>query len=244
MVQFLLQNVKRRDDVIGRLAKAYGVKPVKEWNGRSIPVIVGNGNGMFEVQETCLKENIPYIYIDHGYFRRAFNLEWYRISVSHYHTRDWRDSDRKHSGKVHQWKTGEHVVIIPPNAHAAKLYKAKDWLDKTTETVKNHTDRRIIVKEKGVGSLPDSLENAHCVVSFGSVAEVEAAMYGIPVFCSEYSPCVPIGEQDFTKIETPSYPDRGQWLRSLAGAEYRTGEEVMALERICPLVPIPIYKQP
>lgn len=244
MVQFLLQNVKRRDDVIGRLAKAYGVHPVEKWDGVSIPCFVGNGNGFDELQLSCRNQGIPYIYIDHAYFRRGFSLEWYRICLSHYHCTDWRESDRKWSGKVKDWKKdGKTIVFIPPNEHAKKIYKANDWLDKAIETVKNNTNRRIVVKNKGVGSLSDALENAFAVVSFGSVAEVEAAMSGIPVFCSEYSPCVPIGTQDFTRIETPSYPDRTQWLKSLAAAEYTAGEEIQALERICQLAPIQNYKQ-
>jgi len=244
-VQFLTSGIFRRDKIIGRLAKAYGDKTSKEWDHKSIPVFVGNALGTVEIQIECRERGIPYLYIDHGYFRRSFNMDWYRICVSHYHNTDWSDSDRKWSGKVQDWKKeGETVVIIPPNEHAKKIYKAYDWLDKTIETVKNHTNRKIVIKEKGVGDLSESLKEAFCVVSFGSVAEVDAVMKGIPVFCSEYSPCVPIGIQDFTKIEAPIYPDREKWLRSLAAAEYEAGEEVLALERVCQYKLIRTYKQP
>lgn len=150
---------------------------------------------------------------------------------------------RNHSGKVYEWrKDGDHVVILAPTDAVKDVYQAHDWLDKTVETVKNSTNRKIVIKHKGIGAFNDVLENAFAVVSFGSVADVQSIMYGVPVFCSEYSPAVPIGQTDFTKIETPSYPDRGQWLKSLAAAEYSAGEEIEALERICQIIPSNYFK--
>lgn len=244
-MQFLTTGIQRRDSVIGRLAKAYGAKTTGKWDHQSIPVLVGNALGMDQVQIECRARNIPYVYIDHGYFRRSFNMDYYRICVSNFHCTDWRDSDRKWSGSVKDWKKdGEHVVILAPTEAVSKVYQIHDWLDKTIETVKNNTNRKIVVKHKGIGGFNEILESAFAIVSFGSVADVQAAMHGIPVFCSEYSPAIPIGLTDFTKIETPIYPDRAKWLRSLAAAEYEAGEEVLALERICQSKPIVTFRLP
>lgn len=244
-MQFLTTGIQRRDHVIHRLAKEYGAKTTNTWDHQSIPVLVGNSLGMDLIQIECRQRGIPYVYIDHGYFRRSFNLGYYRICVSNFHCTDWRDSDRKASGKPKDWETdGEDVVILAPTDAVKDVYQAHDWLDKTVETVKNSTNRKIIIKYKGIGGLSDVLENAFAVVSFGSVADVESVMRGIPIFCSEYSPAIPIGLTDFTKIETPIYPDRAKWLRSLAAAEYEAGEELIALERICPFLHTQNFKTP
>lgn len=239
-MQFLTTGIARRDQVIHRLASAADTEAVAQWDGQSTPVLVGNCNGMDVVQIECRAKGIPYVYIDHAYFRRDFQMRTYRICVSGFHCADWRDSDREAAVKLTKWQQGRpdgHIVVIEPSDAVKRVYKAENWLDTTIGTLKNSTQRRIVVKKKGIGGLRDALIDSWCAVTFGSVADVEAAVFGIPVFCSEHSPAVPIGLQDFTKVETPIYPERAKWLRSLAAAEYSVGEEKLALERVCHFLP-------
>jgi len=244
-MQFLTTGVNRRDAVIHRLASAAGVQATGTWDHKSIPVIVGNCDGMAEVQIECREKEIPYVYIEHAYFQRDFKMDSYRICVSGFHCSDWRDSDREPKVKLGKWQIpagGDKIVVIEPSLAVQKIYGELEWLDKTIEMLKNSTNRPITIKRKGVGGLRDALIDSWCAVSFGSVADVEAVLFGIPIFCSKHSPAVPVGQTDFTKIETPIYPDRAKWLRSLAAAEYSAGEEHLALDRICHLPLIRTYK--
>jgi hypothetical protein len=60
-------------------------------------------------------------------------------------------------------------------------------------------------------------------VSFGSVADVQASICGVPVIVSSHSPAIPISNT-FENIENLQYPDRTQWLRSIASAEWHKDE--------------------
>jgi len=237
-MQFILSGVERRDNCLKRLQSVTGGQLVKNWDGESIPVIVGNLHGADEIQIECREKNIPYISIDHGYFRRDLNLKYARFCVSHYHCNDWRDYEESPEVNVFDWKDyGDHVVVLPPAEYVAKIYKAKDWLDETVETLRKNTDRLIMVKRKNDGDLFSVIKDCWAVVSFGSVGDVESALYGKPLFTSDFSPASPISLKDFTKIETPVYPDRTQWLRSLYGCEWESSEMKQCWDRLCPLLP-------
>ena len=232
-MQFILSGVERRDNCLKRLHQVTGGELVRNWNGESTPVVVGNLHGADEIQTECRDKKIPYVYIDHGYFRRDLNLKYARFCVSNYHCNDWRDYEEPPKVSVFDWKDfGGHVVILPPAEYVARVYKASNWLHDTIETVRKHTDRVIMVKRKHEGDLFSVIKDCWAVVSFGSVADVECALYGKPLFTSEFSPASPISLKDFTKIESPIYPDRSRWLRSLYGCEWESTEMKECWDRL------------
>jgi hypothetical protein len=229
-IELILSGVARRDNCLKRFAEACGGRLVKEWDGKSIPVVVGNLHGADDIQIECRKRPHPYIVIDHGYFNRDFNLSWARFCVNNYHCTDWRDSDRK-IPKVHEWKHGDNIVVIPPSEKIAKIYNAHDWLEVITSDIKRYSDKKIVVKHKNEGRLSDVLRNAHCLVSFGSVSEVEAMIYGIPVIVSAHSPAITVSNR-IENIENLVYPDRIRWLHSLVAAQWHKDEMKQCWQRI------------
>lgn len=229
-MQLILSGVERRDNWLKAFAVASGGILTRNWDGESIPVVVGNLNGTAEIQIECRKRGTPYVLVDHAYWNRDFNLGNARVCVSNYHCTDWRTSDRL-IPSVQPYKQGKAIIVIPPAPYIQKIYNAHNWTDETVAKLKTLTDRPIVVKNKGEGELAKYLAKAHALVSFGSVSEVEAAIAGVPVFTSEYSPAVPIS-QDIAQIETPSYPDREQWLRALAASQWRITELDKCWERL------------
>lgn len=229
-MQLILSGIERRDNCLKRFAEHSKGILTPQWDGESIPVVVGNLHGADKIQMQCRERGIPYILIDHGYFNRCTQLTWARFCVNNYHCTDWRTSDRK-IPKAQEWKRGNHIVLLPPANHIAEIYSAKDWVDNTVAELKKYTDRKIITKIKGRGDLGAVLKGAHAVVSFGSVGEIEAALQGIPVYSSPYSPTVPIS-QPLSEIEQPKYPDREGWMRSLAACEWRKDEMAQCWQRI------------
>lgn len=180
----------------------------------------------------CMKEDYPFFHLDHAYFNRGYSNGNCRVSYRHFHTTkllDVPDDRVALTGKsLGDWKTGgKHIVLIEPSERICSvLYNVKgvagtpkDWLRKAEHILRKSTDRPIVVKKKS-GSLIEVLKGAHALVSLSSVAEVEAALHGIPVFTSEDSPAAPISEKDLSKIETPIYPEREGWLRSLSYANF------------------------
>ena len=229
-IELILSGVERRDNCLKRFAEACKGSLVKEWNGKSIPVIVGNLHGADDIQIECRKRNYPYILIDHGYFNREMNLTWARFCVSNYHCTDWRDSDRK-IPKIKEWQQGDNIIVIPPSDKIAKIYNAYNWTDEAIHRIRLFSDRKIIVKHKSEGSLGEHLKNAHCLVSFGSVSEVEAMIHGVPVIVSQHSPAIPVSNK-IENIENLVYPDRIRWLHSLAAAEWHKDEMDKCWQRI------------
>lgn len=233
--------VDRRDLVLKKFASVNGAQLTNLWDGESIPMIVGNNNGNDEIQRKCLKEGKSWIYIDHAYFNRtAPMLDSFRLCVNGFHCNDWRDSDRVPDTKVRPWREGkgEDVVVILPARKEWTIFPIQEWLDEVKDCLPKHTDRRIIYKEKGNGDLLKCLEKAWCVVCSGSVADVDAIRYGVPAICNKFSPVWPIAQHDLSQVESPIYPDRQKWLRSLAASEWRQDEVDLAWERIKCLLPL------
>lgn len=220
MLQFILTGVERRDDCLKRLHRVAGGTLTKNWDGKSIPVVVGTMNGTDDIQVECRKQNIPYVYIDNGYFNRSNFLTYARYCFNNYHCTDWRTSDKK-IPKMKKWKKdGKDIIVLSISPTTEKIYNVYGWLDNILEEIKKYTDRNIIIKDKDDPvPLAKYLENAHAVVSFTSVGDVESVLNGVPVYGSEFGPVVPI-TQPLSEIESPKYPDRTAWASSLAAAEW------------------------
>jgi len=229
-MQLILSGIERRDNVLKRLQTHCKGILTRDWDGKSIPVVVGNLHGADNIQMECMKQNIPYILIDHGYFHRASDLSWARFCVNNYHCTDWRSSDRE-IPKTHEYRSGENVVILPPADKIAYIYQKYNWLDQTIEEIRKYTERKVVVKRKGEGDFKQTMKKAHVIVSFGSVADVEASIHGIPVIVSDHSPAMPISNK-IQDIENLKYPDRTEWLRSLASAEWHKDEMDKCWERL------------
>ena len=59
----------------------------------------------------------------------------------------------------------------------------------------------------------DALNNCHAVVTHNSTACIDSCIRGVPTFCtSDLALAWPVANKDLTKIESPEYPDRDQWV--------------------------------
>ena len=72
----------------------------------------------------------------------------------------------------------------------------------------------------------EAIASCHAVVTHNSTASTDSCVRGIPTFCtSDLAICWPVANRDLTKIESPEYPDRTQWLNDL-GYKMWTTEEI------------------
>ena len=94
---------------------------------------------------------------------------------------------------------------------------------------RKHTDRPIVIRDKGLR--PDRIKNGsvasqchreriHSVVTYQSMAALEAIHFGIPAFTM--APCCvqSVANTDLSKIENPVYPDPNKFLNLLAYLSY------------------------
>jgi hypothetical protein len=190
--------------------------------------------------------NRTFIYWDRGYLRRVFATwlpkgsdmgipggyyRWHVNAIQMQQVHDVPDDRWKFlrlDQEVKPWrKSGKHIVIAATLPSYWDLFSDAQWLPRTLALLKQHTDRPIIVREKeSKVPLAVELKDAHCLVTHGSVAAVEAVVMGCPVFVDAISAAALVGKTDFTQIEAPIYPDREKWLHSLAYNQFNEAELV------------------
>jgi len=176
---------------------------------------------------------LPFIHLDHAYFKRGYrnppDTANFRVNYCHFHqTRlitglppDRADQWRK---RVQPWKTdGASIIVIIPSDRISGFLGEREWAKRVSQELRRYTSRPIIVKEKGPG-LDGYLKTAWAVVSLSSVSEVEAVLAGVPVFVGKHSPANQVGSGWIESIESPQYPDREDWLRTLSYSQFNGDE--------------------
>ena len=169
----------------------------------------------------------PFVFMDHAYFERGYDKANFRILINQVHQTDvipQLPRDRVPQDKDWRETRGSKVYVIPVAPNLATWHDAHHWTSDTVAELKRHTDREIIVKPKNGIPLKDLLHTAWAVVSHSSVAGVEAAQHGIPVFGPSTSPAFFVGNQFLDKIETPSFPERKEWLKTLSYSQFTLAE--------------------
>ena len=130
------------------------------------------------------------------------------------------------------------ILIVTPSDKPCQFYNVeKDvWLAETIATIKQFTDRPIIVREKGLR--PDRIkdntvaaqcyrERIHSVVTYQSMAALEAMHYGIPAFTMAPSCVDSVANRNLADIENPKYPTDAEFknlLHYLAYCQYTLEE--------------------
>lgn len=177
-----------------------------------------------------IREGLDFLYVDNPYFNRADKRNNFRLIRRNVHLTRLLDrpDDRSRKFKIvlKPWrKRGKSIVVIPPSPLYVKIYGADNWLRDTLQTLKQVSKRRVRVKENKLEPLEPYLKGTHAVVTFGSVAGVEAAILGVPVFSGPICPTLPISAGALENIDSPIYSDlRQEWINSLAYASWSMAE--------------------
>ena len=225
-----LNGAKKRDEFLRALAKGFDgqVYDTSSSFKGGLTVTWGFDHDSFQRMVECRKEKRPFLFLDHAYFKRGYENGHCRLVINGVHQSELvkvpDDRLKKFGVEVQPWRKGREVLVIVPSENVCRFlgYPLR-WAQETANELKKYTDRPIRLKFKGPG-LVGELKDCHAVVSLASVAEVEAAKFGVPVFASKHSPAAPIAEQDFSRIEQPIYPEREMWLRGLAYSTWHISE--------------------
>jgi hypothetical protein len=178
-----------------------------------------------------------FIYWDRGYARRIFatdlprgeNGGYYRWHLNAYQMRAIRDrpDDRWRRLKTEVWpwaRDGRHIVVAEPSPTYQRFHAIEGWTWATVEALKQVTDRHIVIRTKEMQRfgrrLHEDLRGAHCLVTHGSNAAVEAVIMGCPVVVHPDSAAALVGLTDLRLVESPVYPERRRWLNSLAYSQF------------------------
>lgn len=257
----------KNDAIVTDLANGAGATFLNGWKALenvdiSSPVIFRSMTQRKTVQ-LCEKQGRDYYYIDTGYIGNLDKRKnWHRVvknGMQHSNPRYDLSNDRfekivnnrnylRFPGK---WKkNGKSILVVTPSEKPCKFYgiNRNVWVKNTIAELKKHTDRPIIVRDKGLrrerigrNSIYHQIEddNIFAVVTYNSIAATEAIGFGIPAFTLAPNAADPFCLKDLSKIEDPFYEDPDKvikwqhWLGycQFTPEEMRLGEAMKIIER-------------
>ena len=128
-----------------------------------------------------------------------------------------------HGVSLEKWKPGrrkrgDRILIVPPSQKVFNHFggDAKEFTEKLIKEIKLYTDRPIEIRPK-VGrdkrvsyTVQDQLRsgNYHCIVTYNSIASLEAITVGMPAAVTGPNAGSYLSEKDLKNIDEPYYPDR------------------------------------
>lgn len=242
-----------QDPYINQFAQGSGFKPTSTENfvyESSNDPIVLRGILKKKIIHQCWEDCRDFFYVDTGYFGNEKTQTnpngwkyWHRIvknNLQHGEIVD-RPDDRFQlfNKKINPWrKNGRKILVAKPDEKPMKFYglDLDNWLEETVNTIKQHTDRPIEIRDRAKQRLTrvnSTLEQAladdvFALVTFNSIAATESVFFGIPAFT--LAPCnaaSPVSSNDLSQIDAPYYPDSDKvykWACHLAYGQFHVNE--------------------
>lgn len=242
------------DAILGDFAKCFdNVEstnfPSLKKNEDNTPVIL-RGLTQRKLIHLCDTQKRDYYYIDTGYLGNLQKRkEWHRIVKNNVQNmipnydlpedRFLKLPNAESNLRFRGWKKFDGpVLVVTPSAKPCIFYgiDRDEWVEKTVAELKKHTDRKIIVRDKvgrvlrvGDNSVPVQLvnEKIHCLVTYNSIAAVEALSCGVPAIATAPGSASKLCTKNISDIESPFYPDEDKvvaWQNWLAYCQYTPKE--------------------
>jgi len=151
-----------------------------------------------------------------------------------------------------EWRAeGNYILICGQHDRSEQwqnLPPIEEWVSQQVKLIRKYTDRPIVLRphprcysrnfdkklditvqqpHKLPGSYDDydmKFTGAHAVINWSSNPGIHAVLNGIPAFVGPSSLAYPVGNTDYSLIESPLMPDRTQWLNDYAHTEYTLDE--------------------
>ena len=134
-------------------------------------------------------------------------------------------------------KPGKNILLIMNTEKPFDFYGVNrdQWVNDTIATIQAHTDRPIVIREKAgraerttTDNIYDALSNdVWALVTFNSIAAIEAIQHGIPAFALAPTAAAPVASTDLSQIENPLKLDEDiiyKWLSSVAYGQFSIEE--------------------
>jgi hypothetical protein len=133
-------------------------------------------------------------------------------------------------------KTGSKILVVLPTEKPFQYYghDRTKWIQKVERTIKKYSDREIVWREKASRGVRtnETIYNAldddiYALVTYNSIATVEAVQYGIPAFGLAPTAADPVCSNNLAQIENPVMPDEEivyKWLSSIAYSQFSLDE--------------------
>ena len=112
--------------------------------------------------------------------------------------------------------TKRKFIVRPHPNHVANIVDRRKELPEDIELQYTQTHFAGDEKKHYRFHFQDALNNCHAFITHNSTASVDSCIRGVPTFVtSDLALCWSVANKDLTKIESPEYPDREQWVNDL-----------------------------
>jgi hypothetical protein len=112
--------------------------------------------------------------------------------------------------------TNRKFIVRPHPNHVVAMENRMEEFPKDVQVVIGQKFFQGDEKKYYRFNFQDALNNCHAVVTHNSTASVDSCIRGVPTFVtSNLAICWPVANKDLSKIETPEYPNREQWVNDL-----------------------------
>lgn len=198
------------------------------------PVAI-RGLGRSKQIKECIDSGRDFYFIDTGYFGNTKKKLFHRITKNDLQNLGPtisrpRDRLAQAGWEKKKFTKGSDILLCPPSEKVMKHFELNlnEWIQSTVEEIKKHTDRKIVIREKKprpervVGdTIYDALDrDVHCLVTFNSIASIEALLYGKPAFTLGPNAAHSLCLSDLSQIETPYIPTLDEVEELLAHLAY------------------------
>ena len=202
-----------------------------------VPIVL-RGVAKKKYMSACEAASRDYYYIDTGYFGNDRKKEYHRITKNAMQNLGPvidrpRDRLAATGYRARKFRGGSNILLAPPSQKLLSAYDIDldDWLQETQDRLRLFTDREIIIREKAsrrVRTTTETMEmaldrNVHCLVTFSSIAAVEAVLLGKPAIVLGPSAAHSVCSHDCSDIETPFIPtldEVEEWAAHLAYCQF------------------------
>jgi lipopolysaccharide biosynthesis glycosyltransferase len=209
----------------------------REQNTDSTLVIRGLGGGSRKAIQYCWKTGRPFYAIDTGYFGNGKLKRIHRVTkdalqyLGPIYERNG-DRARQMGYKFKKFKPGSKILLVPPSNKVMEMFGQPDpevWVENVIAELKKYTDRPIEVRLKPtrterVTTKPIQAalrEDVHCLITYNSIAAVEALMEGKPAIVLGQNAASIVAENDIKNINNPKIPTRDEMDAFMANIAYQ-----------------------
>ena len=199
-------------------------------------IIRGVGKKSREAIQHCWNTNRDFYYIDTGYFGNPKLKMYHRLTKNNLQFSSElidRPDDRlvRTNTKIKKHNPGSKILICPPSDKVMMIFDmpdAKTWTQHIVEEIKKYTDRPIEVRLKpesrterqNSNTIQDALADAHCLVTYNSIAATEALINGVPAIALGPNAASMLCPNTLENIDNIEYPDTSLIYSYLSNLAY------------------------
>lgn len=195
----------------------------------SLAVLHGTLRGMGDIIKECMNRNISWMMMDNGYLGK-----YKRVIVNATAPITFREGKRfEHGTQLLPWRGGKgsSILVLPPSPPYMDTFDCRDFLNFIAHNVNIYTDKNIIVRAKPAKGklarpLQEQLDNAYCVITWGSAIALEAIRQGIPTISLGWCPAKLVSKklEDLETNVMMEEPDRMAVFDNLTWSSFEREE--------------------